>query len=168
MGGYIAFEIMRQAPARVTKLALLDTNARADRPAQIEFRHIGIGMAQAMGVRAAQGNMLPQLIHRDALSDRNLCNRIIAMADGTGASAFERQQLAIIGRRDNRQYLAEIKCPTLIIVGEQDQLTPPKVAREMAEGIAGTRLEVIPHCGHLSTMERPDAVNALLREWLAG
>lgn len=167
MGGYIAFEVLRQARERVARLALLDSNARADRPAQIRLRQIGIGMAQAIGVRAAQAYMLPQLVHRDRLQDRRLKARILKMADGTGLAAFERQQLAIMGRPDNRPFLHEIKCPTLIIVGEQDRLTPIKVAQEMADGIPGAQLKVIAHCGHLSSMERPDAVNAALADWLS-
>ncbi len=166
MGGYLAFEILRQAPQRVTKLALLASNARADRPAQIKFREIGIAMAKIMGCRAAQAYLMPQLIHPARLNDRDLVARIMAMADGTGAQAFERQQRAIMGRPDNREFLAQIKCPTLIVVGEQDALTPIKVAREMADGIAGARLEVIQDCGHISTMEQPEAVNGLLRRWL--
>jgi len=166
MGGYLAFEILRQAPERVERLALLASNARADRPAQIKFRHIGITMAKVVGCRAAQSYLMPQLIHPDRLADRDLVARIMSMADGTGAAAFERQQLAIIGRPDNREFLSQIKCPTVIIVGEQDALTPVKVAREMADGIVGSRLEVIADCGHISTMERPDKVNALLRRWL--
>ena len=167
MGGYLAFEILRQAPERVDKLALLGSNARADRPAQIKQRLIGIQMAKVMGCRAAQGYLLPWLVHKKRLSDRELVARIMAMADGTGAPAFERQQRAIIGRPDNRPFLAQIKCPTLIIVGEQDALTPVKVAREMAEGIADARVEIIPDCGHLSSMERPEQVNRYLSRWLA-
>lgn len=167
MGGYIAFEILRQAPDRVTRLALLDTSARADRPEQVKQRQIAIGAARAVGVRAVQGLLLRMLVHPDRVWDRELTARILMMADGTGLDAFVRQQTAIIGRPDNRPFLKEIKCPTLIIVGAQDALTPVKVAEEMAAGIAGSRLEVIPDCGHVPTMERPDVVNELLTRWLS-
>lgn len=168
MGGYIAFEILRQAPERVERLALLDTNARADRAEQVRLREIGIGLAQAVGVRAAQAYMIPQLIHKDRLHDRLLIARLMKMADATGLAAFERQQRAIMSRPDNRPFLGKINCPTLVIVGEQDRLTPVKVAQEMVDGIAGARLEVIANCGHLSTMEQPRAVNAAMRDWLVG
>jgi pimeloyl-ACP methyl ester carboxylesterase len=82
-------------------------------------------------------------------------------------AAFERQQRAIIGRPDNRPLLAQIRCPTLIIVGAEDRMTPVKVAEEIQRGIAGSRLEVIPDCGHLSTLERPEAVNRALADWLS-
>jgi len=166
MGGYIAFEMLRQAPERITRLALLDTSARADRPEQAKQREIAIGAARAIGVRACSAFILRHLVHPDRLADRPLTERILLMADATGVPAFVRQQTAIIGRPDNRPFLKEIKCPTLIIVGEQDAMTPVKVAQEMAAGIAGSRLEVIPQSGHLPTMERPDVVNWLLAEWL--
>jgi pimeloyl-ACP methyl ester carboxylesterase len=167
MGGYIAFEMLRQAPERITRLVLFDSNARADRPDQVKTRHVLIGAARSIGVRAVQGMLLRLLIHKDRLQDRELTNRILLMADGIGVNAFIRQQQAILGRPDNRPFLAEIKRPTVIIVGEQDALTPVKVAEEMHAGIAGSRLEVIPNCGHLATMEAPDAVNAVLNGWLA-
>jgi pimeloyl-ACP methyl ester carboxylesterase len=167
MGGYIAFEMMRQAPQRVTRLALLDTSARADRPEQVKQRHIAIGAARTVGVRAVQGLLLRMLVHPDRVHDRALSERILMMADSVGVEAFVRQQTAIIGRPDNRPFLGQIKCPTLIIVGAQDALTPPKVAEEMAAGIAGSKLEIIPDCGHLPTMERPEVVNRLLAQWLA-
>ncbi len=168
LGGYVAFEILRQAPERVERLALLNTNARADRPEQIAFRKLLIGLANTMGPRNVQAAALPMLIHKSRLRERNLVDRVLNMADGVGRAAFVRQQQAIIDRPDNRAFLSEITCPTVIVVGEQDVLTPVKVSQEMHEGIAGSRLEVIPDCGHLSTMECPGAVNAILRSWLAG
>lgn len=167
MGGYVAFEILRQAPDRVSRLALLDSNARADRPDQVKQRHLLIGMGRALGVRAVQAALLKFLIHPRRLDDRALVDTILGMADRTGQPTFERQQAAIMGRPDNRPFLASIRCPTLIVVGNEDALTPVKVAEEMHAGIAGSRLEVIPDCGHLTTLERPEAVNRLLAQWLA-
>ncbi len=166
MGGFIAFEMLRQAPERITKLALLDTNSRADRPEQAKLRHVLIGAAQTVGVRSVQAMLLRLLIHKDRLGDRELTRRVLLMADSTGVSAFIRQQHAILGRPDNRPFLREIKCPTTVIVGEQDALTPVKVAEEIHAGIAGSTLSIIPNCGHLATMEAPEAVNALLAKWL--
>ncbi len=90
------------------------------------------------------------------------------MADDTGVEAFKRQQAAIMGRPDNRPLLPSINCPTLVLVGREDALTPPELSQEIAAGIPGAKLEIIPDCGHLSTMERPEAVNRALRAWLAG
>jgi len=166
LGGYVAFEILRQAPERVTRLALLNTNARADRADQIAFRQMLIDLANTMGPRNVQAAALPMLLHKSRLLERNLVDRVLNMADAVGRPAFVRQQRAIIERPDNRAFLADIKCPTVVIVGQQDVLTPVKVAREMHEGIAGSQIEIIPDCGHLSTMERPEATNKILRDWL--
>jgi pimeloyl-ACP methyl ester carboxylesterase len=94
--------------------------------------------------------------------------RLMAMAEETGLAAFERQETAIMGRPDYRPMLAEIRCPTLIVVGAEDTITPVKVAEEMARGIPSSRLEIIPDCGHLCTLEQPEAVNRLLAAWLTG
>jgi len=88
------------------------------------------------------------------------------MAEETGAQAFLRQQQAIMTRPDARPLLPAIKCPTLVLVGDGDELTPPALAQEIAAGVAGSRLVVVADCGHLSTMERPDAVNPALSNWL--
>jgi pimeloyl-ACP methyl ester carboxylesterase len=80
--------------------------------------------------------------------------------------AYLRQQQAIIARPDSRPGLAAIRCPTLMLVGEQDRATPPELAREIAAGIAGSRLVIVPECGHLSTIERPQAVTNALVEWM--
>ena len=88
------------------------------------------------------------------------------MAEETGPEVFLRQQAAIIGREDARSGLAAIACPTLVLVGDGDELTPPFLSQEIAAGISGARLVVIPDCGHLSTLERPEAVNAALSEWM--
>jgi pimeloyl-ACP methyl ester carboxylesterase len=166
MGGYIAFEVLRQAPHRVTRLALLDTNARADRPDQTVSRADLVALARAEGLAAVNRRLLPLLIHPRGLADPALCATIDRMAADTGVEAFARQQAAIGARPDNRPFLSGIRVPTTIIVGAEDALTPVKVHEEMHAGIAGSTLHVIPDCGHLSTLEAPDAVNALLTAWL--
>lgn len=166
MGGYIAYEILRQAPDRVTRLALLDTNARADRPENIKVRRILLGLSHAMGVRAVQGLLLRSLIHPERFGDADLTSRVLDMADWVGPVAFERQTRAIMERPDNRPFLGQITCPTLIVVGAEDALTPVKVHEEIHAGIPGSRLVIVPDCGHLATMERPAAVNAALAQWL--
>ena len=166
MGGYIAYEILRQAPQRVTKLALLDTGSRADAPERRAGRLELIALAEREGVRKAQEKLLPVLIHTDRLADKPLVEAVLQMADDIGLEGFKRQQAAIMARPDNRPLLAHIRCPTVVVVGQQDALTPPDLAREIAAGIAGARLEIVPDCGHLSTMERPEAVNRVLRAWL--
>jgi pimeloyl-ACP methyl ester carboxylesterase len=107
------------------------------------------------------------LIHKDRLADKPLVDTVRQMAVDTGVEAFKRQQAAIMGRSDNRPLLASVRCPTLVLAGREDELTPPEMAQEIAAGIAGARLEIVPDCGHLSTMERPEAVNRAMRAWLA-
>ncbi len=167
MGGYVAFELVRQAPRRVERLALLDTGPRPDLPERSAARRKLIELGREFGMAAVQKSLLPHLIHTDRLNDKPLIDRVVQMAVDTGFDAFVRQQEALIGRPDSRPFLKEIRCPTLIVVGDADILTPPEIARELHAGITGSRLEVIAGCGHLSTMERPEAVNSLLREWFA-
>jgi len=168
MGGYIAFEIMRQAPQRVAKLALLDTSARPETPEQTQQRRPRIELARTGRFAEETDLQFPVLVHRDRHGDKALRHLVRTMAEETGAEAFPRQMQAIIGRPDSRPVLAAIKCPTLILVGDGDELTPPAQAREMADSIAGSRLLVIPDCGHLSTLERPQEVTQALAEWMTG
>ena len=162
MGGYIALEIVRQAPERVTGLALLDTSARPEAPAQTERRLSLLALAETAGMGAAIAELLPAMIHPDRLGDRDLTGRIITMADDTGRNDFTRQQKAIIARPDARPSLGRITCPTVVACGDVDQITLPEWSREMAALIPHAHLELIPACGHMSSMEQPTAVHTLL------
>jgi pimeloyl-ACP methyl ester carboxylesterase len=166
MGGYIAYEIIRQAAERVTHLALLDTGARADAPERREGRLRLIALAEQHGAVRAQQELLPLLVHTDRLGDAALVDAVLQMAIDTGLAAFKRQQTAIMARPDNRALLSSISCPSLVLVGRDDALTPPALAQEIADGIPGSRLEIIANCGHLSSLERPQAVSGALRAWL--
>ena len=167
MGGYVAFAMLRQAPERIVRLALLDTSARPDTPEQSAARETFIAMAEAGQLAAVVDTLAPRFLHRDRRTDATL-NRVIRdMAADTGVAAFVRQQRAIMTQPDSRPQLASIACPTLVLVGEGDELTPPSLAQEIAAGIAGARLVTVPACGHLSTIEQPEAVNAALAEWLS-
>jgi pimeloyl-ACP methyl ester carboxylesterase len=165
MGGYIAFEIVRQAPQRVVKLALLDTGSRAETAEQTEQRRPFIELAQTGRFAEVAEGDFPG-VHRDRQDDEALKRLMRLMAEETGPQAFLRQMQAIISRQDARAGLSAIACPTLVLVGEGDELTPPALSREIAGAIPGSRLVVVPACGHLSTMERPEAVNSALIEWM--
>jgi pimeloyl-ACP methyl ester carboxylesterase len=167
MGGYVALEIMRMAPERVTHLALLDTGARADTPEQTMRRRDLIALADRGEFKAVSPRLLPLFVHEDRLADPRLIGEITAMAESVGKDAFLRQQKAIMGRPDSRPGLPKIGCPTLVICGRQDALTPIELSEEIAGLMPGADLVLIDDCGHLATMERPDAVNAALRAWLA-
>ena len=167
MGGYAALEAMRQAPGRVERLALLDTGARADTPEQTTRRKDLIALAQRGEFKAVSPRLLPLFIHEDRLSDTALVAEIAAMADAVGKEAFLRQQQAIMGRPDSRPGLGAIECPTVVVCGREDRLTPLELSEEIVSLIPHATLEIVENCGHLSTMERPDEVNAILRAWLA-
>jgi pimeloyl-ACP methyl ester carboxylesterase len=118
--------------------------------------------------RGVTPRLLPMLVHPQRLSDRALTGEIMDMAERVGPAAFLRQQAAILGRPDSRADLADIAVPTLIAVGADDVLTPPAHAEEMARLIPGATYRVLHECGHLSPMERPDEVSAMVNEWLVG
>jgi len=168
MGGYVALEMMRQAPQRVHRLALLDTSARGESPEQTERRKAFIALAARGKFAGVTEALMPQLIHPSRLGDTALTGAIRQMANNVGKEAFVRQQQAIMSRAESRPLLAAIKCPTLVLCGRQDQLTPLDRHEEMAAGIQGAKLEVLEECGHISTMEKPGEVNRALRQWLAG
>ncbi|PWC55679.1 alpha/beta hydrolase [Azospirillum sp. TSO22-1] len=166
MGGYLAFEILRQAPERVMKLALLDTSARADMPEQIANRRQAVELARQGKYRQVIVGNLPRLLHPRHAEERTLVDSVYAQAERIGIDAYVRQQTAIMNRPDSRPGLSAIRCPTLVLCGRQDAITPPEVHVEMADAIPGARFVPVEDAGHLTPMERPQAVTALLREWL--
>jgi len=168
MGGYLAFEILRRAPERVGRLCLVDTSARADTEEQAARRRGLMDLARRGQFKGVTPRLLPLFLHPDRLGDQALTGAVMAMAERVGPEAFLRQQRAILGRVDSRASLAAIAAPTLVIVGREDALTPLSAAEEIAGGIPGARLAVIEDCGHLSTMERPQAVTVLMRLWREG
>jgi pimeloyl-ACP methyl ester carboxylesterase len=166
MGGYIAFELLRQARARIARLALLDTTARPDTPEQAAARTEQIALAAAGRFDEVVQAQFPRLVHPEHRSDARLREIIRQMAQEVGAEAFARQQRATMDRADSRPELEAIHVPTLVLVGAGDQLTPPDRAAEMAQAIRGARLVTLPGSGHLSTLERPREATQALIEWL--
>jgi pimeloyl-ACP methyl ester carboxylesterase len=165
MGGYVALEIMRQAPQRVEKLALLDTSARADTDETRRKRRGLIDLAKRGEFKGVTPRLLPMLISEAHLQNKDITQTIMDMAARVGKEAFLRQQAAILSRFDSRPYLGAIAVPTVVICGDVDALTPPEHAQEMHEGIKGSTLSMIKDSGHLSTLEQPQAVNAVLKNW---
>lgn len=166
MGGYVAQEIMRQAPHRVLRLALLDTNARADTDEQRARRRGLLELAGKGQFKGVTPRLLPQLLHPAHLTDAALTATVMQMAERVGPAAFLRQQTAIMDRPDGRLDLTRIACPTLVLCGRQDLLTPPALHEEMAAAIPGAELVTLDDCGHLSALEQPQRVSAELRRWL--
>ncbi|MBI3517311.1 MAG: alpha/beta fold hydrolase [Proteobacteria bacterium] len=167
MGGYVAQEIVREAPARVRRVALLDTSARPDTPEQAERRHALIALAKTGKFKGVTPRLLPLLIHPARLQDRAVTGVVMAMAERVGQAAFLRQQQTIIARPDSRPDLPRIGCAALVLCGRQDVLTPPALSEEMARAIPDARLVLVDDCGHLAPLEQPEIVNAALEEWLA-
>ncbi len=166
MGGYVAQEIMRQEPERVERLALIDTQARADSAEQVKTRKDLIRIAGMGKFKGVTPRLLPNLIHHDRLDDPAVRDIVLGMAERIGQEAFVRQQTAIMGRKDGRGDLHAIRVPTLVLCGRQDILTPPALHEEMTEAISGAKLVIVEDAGHLAPLERPDVVSAAMRSWL--
>ena len=166
MGGYICFEIMRQAPRRVLKLALLDTSARPDTAEQSAIRRASLEEARAGRFLDVALRNLNGLLHPARQQDRSLLGINRRMAMSVGLEGFSRQLEIAISRPDSRPYLKAIRVPTLAIVGDSDPLTPVERSEEIVSQIPGSRLVVLPACGHLSPIERPELVSRALEDWL--
>lgn len=168
MGGYIAFEIMRQAPDRVARLALINTQARPDSPEVRERRSAQIARIKAGGLHDVLEALYPGFVHPSRHGDAALRQLVHDMGDDVTADGFARQLTAIMARPDSRPTLAKIRCPTLVLTGDQDNTLSNTLSVEMADGINGARLVVIPDCGHLPQPEKPRETAEALTAWLKG
>jgi pimeloyl-ACP methyl ester carboxylesterase len=168
MGGYIAFAMLWLAPERIAKLALLDTSARPDTPEQTAGRNTQIAMAQSGRYGEIPDLSMPRYLNAKHQRDERLTTLVRQMVMETGPDAFVRQLYAIKSRSDSRPLLSSIRCPTVVLVGDGDIATPPELNQEIAAGIPGAKLMVVPDSGHLTTLEQPEAANAALAEWLGG
>ncbi|WP_026791950.1 alpha/beta fold hydrolase [Pleomorphomonas oryzae] len=167
MGGYISFEILRQAPERVLKLALLDTSARPDAPEQTAARRAAVERARNGEFAALLEEFAMSFMHPSHRADARLLDINLRMGLTVGVDGFIRQTEAIISRIDSRPSLPAIAVPTLVLVGDADPFTPVELSREIVAGIPQARLAVIDECGHGSTLEQPEAVNRQLVDWIS-
>jgi pimeloyl-ACP methyl ester carboxylesterase len=173
MGGRVAFEVLRRAPERNVGAALLDTAyAPLSRGAQGEQeaaeRHRLLEIARTRGMRAMGADWIQKMVHPDRLSDVTLIDSILAMIDRKTPDIFAAQIKALLERPDATPLLEKIQCPTLVLCGRQDAWSGLPLHEEMAARIRHSHLVVIEECGHMSTMERPEAVTVALRDWLLG
>lgn len=165
MGGYVALEIMRQAPERVIALALIDTSAQPDTEEATANRHRLIELAQTDFAEVPR-DLMQKLLYPPHLEDDGIVACVTEMAAAVGKDVFVRQQHAIMGRIDSRPTLDRIDCPTLLLCGREDKVTPVEVHEEMAALIPRATLTIVEHCGHLSALEKPEAVTDALRNLL--
>jgi pimeloyl-ACP methyl ester carboxylesterase len=166
LGGYIALEIMRQAPQRVAKLMLMNTQARTDPPEVTERRRATIAMVHQGRYEEAMEANFPMLVHPSRADDEALKERMRLTRQDTGAEVYLRHQAAIMGRIDSRPFLKDIRVPTLVLSGDADRLISNEYSREMVELIPRAKLEIVAQCGHLTPMEQPEALIEAMDEWL--
>ncbi len=164
MGGYVAREVVRQAPLRVTGLVLMNTSARPD-GAKVAERNRGlINVTKERGFRGLSRKTLQNSLHPYRRHDDSLLHVMQDMALRMGEAAFLRQ--LALERRDGRPNLKDIKCPTLVIWSRQDELRSLDEAQELTNGIPNARLEIIENSGHMTPLEQPDELSRILRNWL--
>ncbi|MEH6587938.1 MAG: alpha/beta fold hydrolase [Halioglobus sp.] len=167
MGGIVAMEMWRQAPQRIERLALLDTNFRSDSMERQEMRNRQMNEVRQGSLGAIlRDELKPNYLARCHRGNTALLDDVLYMGMSLGEGVFERQSLALRDRQDSTSTLATINCPTLVLCGEEDSLCPPQLHREMTSLIPGARLEIIHECGHMATMEQPDKVTTALHHWL--
>jgi pimeloyl-ACP methyl ester carboxylesterase len=173
MGGRVALEMIRAAPERIQSLALLDTGAAPLAAGDAGMREIAgrqtlVGIAQRDGMASMAREWVKGMVHPARLTDTVLITSIIDMFARKGADIFAAQIRALIARPDATALLGEIRARTLLLCGAEDSWAPAARHREMAAAISGSRLEIVPDCGHMCTLERPEAVTRALGEWLTG
>jgi pimeloyl-ACP methyl ester carboxylesterase len=167
MGGRVAFQVYRLAPERVSKIAVLNTGSDARSETEEPGRRRLLSIARSQGMRAMAVEWLKGMLPAYRQNDTPLVEEIIGMFERKTPDLFEIQMLALLGRPNVTPFLTHILCPALVLTGFDDAWSPPARHLEMAQSIRLSELVVVPKCGHMSTMERPDEVTAAMREWLA-
>lgn len=166
MGGMVALEAARQAPQRIAGLALVGTTARPEDEATRRLRENAVALyAQGRAREVIEPNAA-LVLHADHARDAALVRGYLEMVLGAGTEQLVRQNRAVMGRPDARPHLPALRCPVLVLCGEDDPLTPPALSREIAGLVPGAVLQLLPRCGHLATLEQPQAVVQALRGWL--
>lgn len=169
LGGYVALEVCRQAQDRITGIALLDTGARADSDESKLNRQRMVAALGSGNATLAQvaGGFASRVVHASHATDGPLLELLGDMALSVGSDGFARQQTAAMNRQDSRDVLKTLHCPALVLCGREDQITPLALSEEMAGLLPGdVELVVVPHCGHMSTLEQPVAVTAAFMRWV--
>jgi pimeloyl-ACP methyl ester carboxylesterase len=166
MGGIVAMEVFRQAPKRVTRLALLDTNPKAEVAAVAENREPQIAKVRAGQLRAVMRDEMKPNYLTDGPRMGQILDLCMAMADALGPDVFINQSRALQSRPDQQDTLRQVKVPALILCGEDDTLCPIHRHALMHDLIPGSTLKIIKNAGHLPTLEQPHTTNEALAQWL--
>jgi pimeloyl-ACP methyl ester carboxylesterase len=166
MGGMIAMEAARQAPGRIAALALLGTTARPETPEMRQLREAAIELFAQDRLREVIEPNVGFAFHPEHAGNKALVQPYLEFVLRAGAAQLIRQNRAVIERPDARDHLPRLRCATLVMCGDADQLTPPENSREIARLVPGAELVIVPRCGHMLTMEQPRQVNAALLAWL--
>jgi len=166
MGGRVAFQVYRLAPERVTKLAVFNSGSDARSDTEEPGRRRLLAIARSQGMRAMAVEWLKGMLPPYRQDDTPLVEEIIQMFERKSPDLFEIQMLALLGRPNATPLLREIQCPALVLTGRDDAWSPPARHSDMAQLIPKSELVLIPKCGHMSTMERPDEISAAMRHWL--
>lgn len=167
MGGIVAMEIVRQAPDRVDRLALLDTNHLADAPENFDLRNRQIADVKNGKLRdVIIEEMKPVYLANKNKDNQALLDTLINMAMEVGAETFIAQSIALRDRKDQSQTLKTYTGPSVVLCGHEDNLCPVDRHQQMADLLANSELKIIADTGHISTLESPDAVTAEMKRWL--
>ena len=166
MGGIIAMEVLRQASERVAGLVLCGTNARPESDAMRELRASAIEMFEAGDFADLIRANVALAFHPDSAARPELVQHYLDMVLFAGGAQLARQNRVISARPDARQHLPLCACPVLVLCGDSDQLTPPECSQEIADLVAHAELLWLGRCGHMLTMEHPQAVAAAMQRWL--
>jgi len=168
MGGYLTFALFRRAPERFSGMILADTRASADTPEGLEGRRQMITMARSQGASGVAQSMLPKLLGKSSHEKRpDLSPRVRAMIERSSTDGIVAAIEAMMARPDSTKDLSRISCPTLVIVGEEDALTPVTDAVALQNQIARSRLVILPQAGHLSNLEVPDGFALAVSDFLS-
>jgi pimeloyl-ACP methyl ester carboxylesterase len=166
MGGIVAMELLRRAPDRVSRLALLDTTPLAETPQAAAAREPQIVKARAGRLhQVIRDEMLPSYLGPGPFRNE-ISELVLDMADALGPDTFVRQSRALQRRRDQQGTLRKCRAPTLVLCGAHDALCPVKRHTFMAELIHGAELRVLDTAGHLPTLEAPAETTQALRDWM--
>ena len=166
MGGRIALEMLRRAPGRVTRLALMDTSVHPVAEGEAARRKPMIDLAFSEGMEAVARSWIPRLVHPSRLDDEALMSLLLRMTARFTAQDYAEENRALLNRPDPRPVLATIACPTLVLTGRQDPLSTPERNQEIAGSIPGAELVILDDCGHFPTLEAPERTTAAMRDWL--